>query len=236
MTPTQALQAATADVTEFRLAPAHEKFSWLYDNALAKSHGEPGLTAGILLPAWAKLARHHPPAMQRVVAARDQLAAQAAEGGYKGQAVLLILHRVNVSLQDAASTRDAFARFAARDPVLAETAVFNMLPAFIALQDYEAAARYLQSSSVTPYYERMIDSMKRPAHLPGIAGSGIAQRGLQRHTDMQLARIALVLVKTGRQDEAEQLVQHFQARLGPEVSTHHMAEALKGIVPPIDEP
>jgi len=72
MTTPQILQAASTHVIEGKLAEAHDEFTWLYEHGMAEEAGEPGISQAILLPQWAKLARHYPPAMERVLRAPKQ--------------------------------------------------------------------------------------------------------------------------------------------------------------------
>lgn len=233
-TPQTILREAAMDVSENRLAQADEKYAWLYDHALATLPGDPGVTPGSLLPPWARLARHYPPALARVVAARDRLLPQLAEGGRKSIYAMSALTQTNRQLGDHTSTRDAFVQFAARDPVMAETSgLLEALPAFIALQDFDQAGRYLNLPVIRAHFERLHGSSRTRA--PEAGNAADMQRSFQRFADLRLARVTLVLVKTGRQTEAEALVQHFRTLLGPQVSLHHMSAALNGVAPPGDD-
>lgn len=226
-TPLQVLRAAAEDTATGRQAQAQEKFAWLDSQSTAEAGGS-GVGLTVLLTYWARLARDYPPAMESLHQKRERLIEQIERGGFQGDKALNSLIMLNAQIEAPASTRDAYLRFAARDPVLAEGSVLRALPAFVALQDYALVAPYLHVPSLLSQATLMGQVLKRsqPSEQRG------TQRLAERGSDLMLARAVLVLVKTGRAAEAEQVVRHYREAAGADVTTHHMTQALSGVAPP----
>lgn len=232
------LQSARNDAHEGRLAAAAEKHLWFHEHVLEREPSMVGVRLSFALSEWTSLARRYEPAMTQLLAVRDRGLAQIDAGGRAGQQALSeVIHLNNYLGGQQESTRDAFARFAARDPVLAEQELPNALPALIRLNDFELASRHLRVETVVGRVESLYKIIQEhpPSQLSEAQRADFL-RSQQRFMDVQLARVALVLVKQGRDAEAEQVVARSRALLGPDANIHHMTEALRGIAPPDDSP
>lgn len=230
----QLLEDARQDVIDGRLAQAAEKHLWFHDHVLERDPAMSGVRLSFALFDWAELARRYPPAMEQLNAVRDRTLARMDAGGSTGQTALRELISLNTALQDPASTRDGFERLAHRDPALAERHTLDALPALIALNDVALASKHLQVEPALRSTEELYRSMK--ASMPRLPADSLAEalRAQQRYVELQLARVAYVLVKDGRDAEAQQVLTRGRALLGPEASVHHLNEAMRGIAPPDD--
>jgi len=234
----QVLREARQDAQEGRYAAAAEKHLWFHEHVLEREPAMSGVRVSFALSDWAALARRHEPAMAQLLAVRDRALAQVDAGGWTGQRALSELIHINHYLGgQRESTRDAFARFARRDPVLAERELMDALPALIQLNEFELASQHLRVDTAVGRVENVYKTIQQAA-LPKLSEGDRATmlRAQQRVVDVQLARVVLVLSKDRRDAEAEQVVARGRALLGPEASVHHMTEALRGIAPPDDEP
>jgi hypothetical protein len=233
----QVLNDARRDAQAGRLAEAAQKHFWFHERGLERDPSMVGVRMSFALADWVALARRHPPAMAQLLAVRDRALTGLDAGEWQGQRALSEAISINNYLGGQhESTRDAFARFADRDPVLAESELMDALPALVALNEFDLASRHLRVDSLMPRLEMahrsLIDASigrmsenQRQAML----------RNLQRGTDLKLARLVLVLAKTGRHADAEQVIARGRALLGEDASLHHMTAALAGRTPPLDE-
>jgi hypothetical protein len=234
----QVLHEARKDAEEGRFAAAAEKHLWFHEHVLEREPAMSGVRVSFALSDWAMLARRHAPAMAQLLAVRDRAFAQIDDGGWAGQRALSEVIHINHYLGgQRESTRDAFARFARRDPVLAERELMDALPALIQLNEFDLASRHLRVPTAVGRVESVYQTLQQAALSRLSDGERAALlRSQQRVVDVQLARVVLVLSKQGRDAEAEQVLARGRALLGPEASVHHMTEALRGIAPPDDEP
>jgi hypothetical protein len=194
-----------------------------------------GVRLSFALADWTALARRYPPAMDQLLAVRDRSLAQVDAGGSAGQAALGEVIHINARLRAHESTRDAFARFALRDPVLAERELLEALPALIALNDFALASKHLRVEFVLSRMEGLYRSFQQAPLNLSDERKALVMSSQQRYIDVKLGRAVLVLVKDGRDAEAEQVVARGRTLLGPEARVHHMTEALRGIAPPDDD-
>jgi hypothetical protein len=227
MSTRQVLNDARKDADEGRLDAAAEKQLWFHEHALAREPAMSGVRLSFALADWAALARRHPPAMAQLLAVRDRAAARVDAGGRQGDQAMGEVTSINRYLNQPESTRDAFARFALRDPVLAERSALDVLPALIATNEFELAGRHMRM-------EGLYKSLQQAPLRLSEADKAQMLRHHQRYIDLELARVVLVLARTQREAEAEQVVARGQALLGPDANTHHMAQALRGVTPPDD--
>lgn len=231
----QVLRDARQDAAEGRLEQAAQKHLWFHEQVLAREPSMAGVRLSFALADWAALARRHPPAMAQLVAVRDRAAAQVDAGGSRGERALGELIRINTYLRQPESTRDAFARLASREPARAEGEALSALPALISLNEFDLAARHLDVDAALDRMDRLHHAMQQmPRKLSAVERAGMI-RANQRYVDMQLARVVLVLVKTQRDAEAERVVAHGRALLGPDAGYSFMDQALRGIAPPPEE-
>lgn len=234
MTASQVLTDARKDTDEGRFAAAAEKHLWFHEHVLAREPSMVGVRLSFALSDWAALARRHAPAMAQLLAVRDRALAEIDAGGSRGDQALNEVISINRYLRQPASTHDAFARFARRDPVLAERQTLSALPALIALNDFELAGRHLRMDAVLARIERLHQSLQHVPERLSEADKAAMLRSQQRYIDIELARAVLVLTRTQRETEAERLVARGRALLGSDASHHHMTEALRGVAPPDD--
>jgi hypothetical protein len=234
MSTRQVLNDARKDADEGRLDAAAEKQLWFHEHALAREPAMSGVRLSFALADWAALARRHPPAMAQLLAVRDRAAARVDAGGRQGDQAMGEVTSINRYLNQPESTRDAFARFALRDPVLAERSALDVLPALIATNEFELAGRHLRVEAALARMEGLYKSLQQAPLRLSEADKAQMLRHHQRYIDLELARVVLVLARTQREAEAEQVVARGQALLGPDANTHHMAQALRGVTPPDD--
>ncbi|MGQ3052793.1 MAG: hypothetical protein ACT6S0_13490 [Roseateles sp.] len=231
----QILQDAQKDARDGRLAEAAEKFRWFHEHALERDRAMSGVRLSFALADWADLARRYPPAMAHLVAARDRALAMIDAGGRPGQMALGEVIRINARLKAHESTRDAFARFALRDPVLAERELLEALPALISLNEFGLASKHLRVEFVLSRMEGLHRAFQEAPLKVSDERKAQMLSHQQRYIDVKLARVVLALSKDGRDAEAEQVVARGQALLGPQARIHHMTEALRGVAPPDDD-
>lgn len=231
----QVLMEARKDALDGRFPAAAEKFLWFHEHVLERDRAMAGVRLSFALSDWAELARRYPPAMSQLLAVRDRALAQVDAGGLPGEMALGEVIRINAKVQAYESTRDAFARFARRDPVLAEHELLDALPALIALNEFELASRHLKVDFVMSRVEGLYRAFQEVPLKASDEQKALVLSSQQRYIDVQLARVVLVLTKGGRNAEAEQVVARGRALLGPEARLHHMTEALRGIAPPDDD-
>lgn len=230
----QILNDARLDARNGRLPEAAEKYLWFHEHVLEREPAMVGVRLSFALSDWAALARRYPPAMAQLLAVRDRALAQVDAGGRSGQTALREVIRINTTLNVHESTRDAFERFARRDPVLAERELLDALPALVALNEFELASRHLKVEQILPQVEgqyRLMQDM--PLKLPDDQKAQFLS-SQQRAVDLKLARVVLVLSNNRRDAEAEQVLARGRALLGPQANLHHMTEALRGVAPPDD--
>ncbi|KQW49823.1 MULTISPECIES: hypothetical protein [unclassified Roseateles] len=230
----QVLRDARKDAAEGRLDQAAEKHLWFHEHALARDPALVGVRVSFALHDWVALAQRHPPAMAQLLAVRDRAVEQVEAGGSRGQRALSDVLRINAYLGQPESTREAFTRFAQRDPALAEDQALDALPALIKLNEFELAARHLDTDAVLDRLERVYQSMQQMPRKLSDAERALMTRASQRYLDVRLARVVLVLAKSQRDAEAERVVAHGRKLLGPDAVHHHMTQALRGIAPPDD--
>lgn len=231
----QVLLDARKDAQDGRLSQAAEKYLWFHEHVLERDRSMTGVRLSFALADWTDLARRYPPAMEQLLAVRDRSLAKVDAGGSAGQMALGEVIHINARLRAHESTRDAFARFAQRDPVLAERELLEALPALIAVNEFGLASKHLRVEFVLSRMEGLYRSFQRAPLKLSDERKALMLSSQQRYIDVKLGRAVLVLVKDGRHAEAEQVVVRGRALLGPEARAHHMTEALRGIAPPDDD-
>jgi hypothetical protein len=235
MTGHQVLMAAREDASAGRLADAAEKHLWFHEHVLEREPSMVGVRLSFAMHDWAALAHRYPPAMAQLTAVRDGTVAKVEAGGMAGQRALTEVISINRYLQAPESTRDAFNRLVARDPVIADQTTLQVLPALIELNDVALASQHLRVDEVLGRMESFYTHIKTAKiQMPANQVADL-KRWQQRHVDLELARVAYVLCKDRRQAEAERVVARGRAMLEPEASTHHMTEALRCIAPPAED-
>lgn len=231
----EVLQAARRDASEGRLAEAAEKHLWFHEHVLEREPSMTGVRLSFALADWAALARRYPAAMAQLVTARDRAVVQVEAGGLAGQRALNEVVSFNRYLRKPESTRDAFARLAQRDPVVAEQAAPQVLPALVELNDIELASKYLRVDEAVGRIERVYTQVQTAKSSLPASQAEAMKRWQQRHVDIQLAQVVYVLCRDRREAEAEQVVARGRAFLDPDAPVHHMTEALRCIAPPNED-
>lgn len=232
-TASEVLQGAREDREAGRLSEAAAKHLWFHEHALERDPAMSGVRLSFALHDWVELAKAYPPAKSDLLGMRDRAFSVVGEGGPQGHAALLEVLSIDHYLQDWRSSRDAFARLAARDPALADQLVSRALPALVAVQDYALASQHLRLDDFLPELQARHELMSR---IPERSEEQrrATQRYRERALDIQLAQVVLVLVKTDRGGEAERVIAKARELLGPQARTHHLEAARQGVVPPMD--
>ncbi|MFT7772417.1 hypothetical protein [Roseateles sp.] len=228
----EVLQAARRDASEGRLAEAAEKHLWFHEHVLEREPSMRGVRLSFALADWVALARRYPAAMAQLIAARDRAVARVEDGGLAGGQALNEVVSFNSRLRDPESTRDAFARLVLRDPVVAEQAAPQVLPALVELNDIEFASKHLHVDEAVGRIERTYTQLQATSSALPANQIEAMKRWQQRHVDIQLAQVVYVLCKDRREAEAEQVVARGRALLAPDAPVHHMTEAQRCIAPP----
>jgi len=234
-TARQVLREAQQDAAAGRLVEAAEKHLWFHEHVLEREPSMAGVRLSFAMHDWVALARRYPAAMTQLIAVRDATVAQVDAGGMAARQALSEVIGINRYLHAPESTRDAFNRLVARDPVIADQSVLEVLPALIELNDIALASQHLSVGEVMSRQERFYTHLKEAKlELPADQLADV-KRWQQRHVDLQLARVAYVLCKDRRQAEADQVVARGRALLEADASAHHMTQALRCIAPPADD-
>jgi hypothetical protein len=231
--PGQILKEARADARAGRLDEAANKHRWYHANAVTIDRAQSGVRLSFALGDWAALAERHAPARKDMEAARERAAIQlknAADAASAGHAFHELLS-FDRQVQRWASIRDSYAALSQRHPEAATRALHLALPALAQMGEHELAARHLLLEpllqELSQLHADLWDSKRFPAEQQA------AMRAFQaRHTDHEWARVVWVLVKSGRQDEAERSAAQGRKLMGQNAGSPRIDAALRGEAPP----
>ncbi len=209
--PQKILAEARTDAAAGRYELALEKHVWFHEKVLQHQPSMVGVRLSFALSYWMRLAREYPPAMEKLVAVRDQ-ALRDAKSGNDVRGNFHDFLSINRYLGDTQLTADAFKSLEQQESNVAKSLFSLARPALIKAGEYELSAKYINPETTVT---QMRLSLKR--HVDGTDDKR-QQEMLDRMADYTKNRVindaattAALLIIAERDDEAEQFVAQIEA-------------------------
>ncbi len=192
--PSKVLDEARQLAFDGKYAEALEKHLWYHENALRIEPAQVGVRLSFALSDWIKLGEKYPKAREALVAIRDRNADKLSKG--EGDFRLFQdTSSINSYLGEAKRTLDVFKTMKAKNPALSRQAYPLAEEALIAAGEYQLCSEFLT------------DPMKRLNDLINfrrvLIGAKDGDPDADRIYADQVSRVIVVLARTGRTEEAE---------------------------------
>lgn len=222
------LSEARDDQREGKLDVALAKHVWFHENALKLAPSMYGVRLSFALSAWHELALVHPPAMEKLRAARDKAAEDAIAGNDRRRAFHDLV-AINELLDEESLTLQTFRSIEKDNPNAAAEVIDLARPALVRAKQYESIARYLKPAQD---FERMREHYRSGKEYEKKSEIAAASGFADAKFTNDVTTLVSILAVTGRANEAAEIAK--LARSEWDDARFHAAldDALKGNVPP----
>jgi hypothetical protein len=229
--PQAILQEAHADTRagEFKVALA--KHLWYHQNALRIQPAQSGVRLSFALNYWKELADAYPPAMAKLVEARDAAAAAVVANQDARQSFPLFQEfaAINRTLNEEVRTRELFSTLHNEQPEVAKRVYLLAEPALVRGKEYQLCSYYLEPDAMLRRMAMAFEASKKLAKSPKFGGKQF-DFGKQRFTSNVATLVALLAVNM-RTAEAEKTAAAAKEQWNDQSFHAAIDEALKGKVP-----
>lgn len=226
--PKAILHEAYADAKERRYEDALAKHLWFHENALKHERSQYGVRLSFALSAWHRLGEAYPPALEKLKAIREANERAIREGS-GGRETFNDFESINRELGEQERTTGLFVWLDANRPELAKETFDLSLPALTKSKEYALAGKYLDPvtdyEDLTQNFRHTSELAKQPRF-----GDRLKQHAEKSFSNKTATLVAL-LVKNGRQGEAEALARKATTELNTPEFKEEITKALTGAVP-----
>lgn len=223
------LHEAVHDTMACHHEVALAKHIWFHENALRWDIGLAGVRRSFALAYWRDLADKYPPAMEKLVEAREKAKAEFTQSGFPFDAFhdLASLNRV---LDERHKTAEAFIAVHKTDRQAAARIYHVAEPALIANRQFEICGDYLEPDKqlelAIKAYELLRESEQKWAH-----SEPRPPETARLHFMHEMTTLVSLLVKNGRTDEARQVASRAHGKLDDQEFGDQLDSALAGKLP-----
>ncbi len=226
--PSTILHEASADTRAGRYEIALAKHVWYHENALELQPSQSGVRLSFALMYWMDLAEHHPPALEKLEAIRDEAGEKAAAA--TSTQAFGFFHdfvAINRELEEPEKTRNLFRHLHENDPEKAKRAYRVAEPALIRAKEYKLCGEYMDPDAQVPSIIRGFQLQRK---YEGRFGDQHKQF-TERKTTNESATLVALLAVNGRQEEAEKAAEKLKQAWEEKRFHKAIDTALTGQVP-----
>jgi hypothetical protein len=227
--PQTILTEASQDMSNKRYEDALAKHVWFHENALKIQPALYGVRLSFNLAGWHRLGDAWPPALAKLKEIRDATERMVREGN-NIRSGFNDIASINQELKEPRGTVDLYEWLDANMPDDALTVFKFAQPALISRERYALAAKYISPADdfekLRAMFRENIDRAQDPGF--GERMKKFAENSFSNGT----ATLVALLVKSGRQSEAAEIVVKARLEWKSEAFGGLLDEAMKGAVPP----
>lgn len=228
--PQTILTEAQADARAKRYDRALAKQIWIHENSLKHNPAFTGVRLSFALRAWHDLAKDYPPALDRLIEARNE-ASNAALDGKKTFESFHTFAAINRTLGDESLTVDTFIQLETQNQAAAKIVFLVAKPALITAKEYKICNKYLAPETD---YARMLQVRQvnqRLAKNP-LRGPALLAFGNNKFKNDTTTLIALLVVNE-REAEAKEIAARAKQDWNNAAFHQAIDKALTGEVPDV---
>jgi hypothetical protein len=222
------LSEAEDDHRKGKYDDALAKHVWFHENALRTHPNMYGVRLSFALSDWHDLATKHPPAMEKLLAARD-LAARNAVAGTDRRRSFHDMASINRALGEEDLTVETFRTIDEAEPQGATEVLEIAKPALVRAKQFELIGKHLKPKND---FDRMLQRYRQTKEYekesPIAAASGFADD----YFTNEVTTLVAVLVVTKRADEAKEVADLAKREWTDGDFIAALDDALEGNVPP----
>ena len=223
--PREILQAARADAAAERYAEALEKHLWIHHHSLTYQPSFCGVRLSYALVDWVRLAWAYPPALEALLAIRQDNVAALMEARAAYHA-FNDLRSINHRLGQDAYTVELFLWLHSQQPEVA-TAVYHLAqPELIKAGEYRLCGHYLKPEASFTAWKELL----RQRQMVGVAERVVA--AARRIFTGRSVNLVALLVLNDRRAEADRIAELAAAEWDDPEFHQHLEAARQGQFPP----
>jgi hypothetical protein len=227
--PSEILKEARADTKAKRYSEALAKHVWFHENALKYEPAVDAVRLSLALSDWVKLGKVYPPALEKLIAIRDQIKSRAQNGEDIGRA-FEDLANINEYLGDYTNTVECFMSIEKNHPDSAPLALLFAKKAILKTKEYQIYAKYITGTTDFLAFKETYELSKSTSNQRDNTKKHHLEYVEKTFRHETLTLVA-VLVNVGRKQEANEIAELARAMIDDKKFHMTLDAALKGIVP-----
>ncbi len=228
--PDAILKDARAAFVAGRYADALAMQVWFHENALLHQRSFAGVRLSYALSDWADLAEQYPPALARLLAMRDDAAAEPTTERF-GSHAMHDLVAINETLGDDENTMEVFDRIEREQPDLVRRTAFIFCRAtLLRLRLYDRVLPYLRPETDLDHLIQVDDLQRELARGGHVADDHLLSYAEKSFREQSATLVAL-LVLGRRDEEARAIASRIRDHRSDDRIEAALAAAMKGVVP-----